>query len=241
MGAQFPAPLGGAPLRSFTGCGRVLVFAQFPAPLWGCPFRLGGRCGAFACGTILLARARCCGRGWAGISARRLRCSSVGPHVRRTERVGSRTENPDRPRPEEPADRAPTGARGTARKTRTGPHPKSDSNGAASRGAGNCAKPPSDGTGTKCVPPDGPGKRKRRRPAGNRETTERRRSNAVRPAQGDLGSASEGVTRWRPPKAGHSQGTPQGPAAYAGAPDRAARAARADQPAGPAAAAPPYS
>ncbi|OKH96112.1 hypothetical protein AB852_05515 [Streptomyces uncialis] len=63
--AQFPAPLDAAPSGLFVGCGAVLVLAQFPAPLRGRPLRLFF--------TLLLAQSHGCGRGWAGISARRLR------------------------------------------------------------------------------------------------------------------------------------------------------------------------
>ncbi|SCK22804.1 hypothetical protein YW7DRAFT_01709 [Streptomyces sp. AmelKG-E11A] len=112
---RFPAPLDAAPWRSLFGCGSALVFAQFPAPLRGRALGLSVRCGSFARGTTLLARSPCCGRGWAGISARRLRRPETVTG-RPTERVGARTENPDRPRPEEQAEGAPTGARGTARR-----------------------------------------------------------------------------------------------------------------------------
>ncbi|SCK46388.1 hypothetical protein YW7DRAFT_04104 [Streptomyces sp. AmelKG-E11A] len=110
-------------------------------------------------------------RGWAGISARRLRCSSVGP-------LDVLPSVSDRGR------RIPTG---TDPKNRPG---------APQRGAGNCAKPPSDGTATKCAPPDRPHKRERRRPTGLRETTGRRHRNRGTPSTGRPQKRKRRRYRW---------------------------------------------
>ncbi|OKH95107.1 hypothetical protein AB852_13480 [Streptomyces uncialis] len=59
MLAQFPAPLGGAPLRSLFGCGAVLVFARFLAPLRSRLLRF-----PFGCGWRLVARAVPRAPGW---------------------------------------------------------------------------------------------------------------------------------------------------------------------------------
>ncbi len=105
-------------------------------------------------------------RGWAGISARRLRCSSVGP-LDVLPSVSDRGRRiPTGPAPKNKQD-APQRGAGNCAKDENRPAPEERPEGAASRGAGNCARPPSDGTATKCVHPDRPHKRKRRRPAGN--------------------------------------------------------------------------
>ncbi|SCK56970.1 hypothetical protein YW7DRAFT_05345 [Streptomyces sp. AmelKG-E11A] len=119
VGARFPAPLG---FRTWT---YLSLYgsdggAQFPAPLTGRPLGSSSVCGLSSArgrgSTTLLVRARCCGRGWAGISARRLRCSSVGQgHV-----VPSVSDR--------------------GRRIPTGPAPKNRP-GAPQRGAGNCANP----------------------------------------------------------------------------------------------------
>ncbi len=89
--------------------------------------------------TILLARSRGCGRGWAGISARRLRCSSVAPPdvVPSVSDRGRRI--PTGPAPKNKQN-APQRGAGNCAKDENRPAPEERPEGAASRGAGNCAK-----------------------------------------------------------------------------------------------------
>ncbi|SCK12363.1 hypothetical protein YW7DRAFT_00730 [Streptomyces sp. AmelKG-E11A] len=137
-------PWGSPPGRTCSRAGTPGLRSS-PRPFGGARLGLSSARGRVQ--TPLLADSRCCGRGWAGISARRLRRSSVGspdvvPSVSdRGRRIPAGADPKNRPG-------APRRGAGNCAKDEGGPAPEERPRGGSIQGRGELREPPSDGTGT---------------------------------------------------------------------------------------------